>query len=51
MGYQCVDVSLRNGTIVKDVMVFNGEQMEWPHDSNPIETDDIAEISVSETTR
>ena len=51
MGYQCVDVCMRNGTIVKDVLVFNGEQMVWPDESKPIETDDIAEISISDISR
>ena len=47
MGYQRVDVKLRDGTTVKNVMVFNAEQMDWPDDSNPINTGDIADISLS----
>ncbi len=47
MGYQRVDVRLRDGTTVKNVMVFNAVQMDWPDDSNPINTRDIADISLS----
>lgn len=47
MGYQRVDVKLHDGTTVKNVLVFNTEQMDWPDDSNPIDTRDIANISLS----
>lgn len=47
MGYQRVDVRLRDGTTVENVMVFNAEQMDWPDDSNPINTRDIVDISLS----
>ena len=49
MGYQYVDVCLRNGSIFRDVIVFNGEQMEWPDDSRPIRSEDIDEITMSKT--
>ena len=47
MGFQRVDVRLRDGTTVKNVVVFNAERMDWPDDSNPIDTRDIADISLS----
>ena len=44
MGYQRVDVRLRNGQCVRDVIVFNAEELEWPR-RQPIESDDIVNIS------
>ena len=43
MGYQRVDVLLRSGRKVRDVLVFNAEEMEWP-DDQPIRSGDIAEM-------
>ena len=47
MGYQRVDVLLRNGRAVRDVLVFNAEEMEWP-DDRPIRSGDIAEMVPSD---
>ena len=47
MGYQRVDVLLRSGRKVRDVLVFNAEEMEWPDDRR-IRSDDIAEIVPSD---
>ena len=47
MGYQRVDVRLRNGQFVRRVLVFNGELMEWPDDRAPIRTTDVAAISLT----
>ena len=47
MGYQRVDVLLRSGRKVREVLVFNAEEMEWPDDRR-IQSDDIAEIVPSD---
>ena len=47
MGYQRVDVLLRSGRKVRDVLVFNAEEMEWP-DVRPIRSGDIAEMVPSD---
>ena len=47
MGYQRVDVLLRSGRKVKDVLVFNAEEMEWPDDRR-IQSDEIAEMVPSD---
>lgn len=44
MGYHRVHVSLRDGQEVKDVVVFNAEELDWPLDQRTIGSDDIAEI-------
>ena len=48
MGYQRVDVGLRNGDVVSDILVFNGEEMEWPTGDGQIRTEEIASISLSD---
>ena len=30
MGYHIVDVTLRNGEQVRNIVVYNAEEMEWP---------------------
>ena len=50
MGYQRVDVLLRSGRTVKDVLVFNAEEMEWP-DERPIRSSDIAKVAPSDPQR
>ena len=47
MGHQRVDVTLRSGQRVRDVIVLNAEEAEWPDDRAPIEIDDIADIEVA----
>ena len=47
MGHQRVDVLLRGGRKVKDVLVFNAEEMEWP-DDQPVRSGDIAEMAPSD---
>ena len=47
MGYQRVDVLLRCGRKVRNVLVLNAEEMEWPDDRR-IQSDDIAEIVPSD---
>ena len=47
MGYHIVDVILRNGERVRDVLVFNAEEMEWPAHKRPIRASEILEIKKS----
>ena len=47
MGYQRVDVELRDGLVVKNVLVFNAEEMEWPSGKDAIRPDDIVGITLS----
>ena len=47
MGYQRVDIRLRDGSEVEGVLVFNAEELEWPATRPPITPDDIAEIQLS----
>ena len=44
MGYHVVDVVLRNGQRVRNILVYNSEHMEWPSNKDPIRTDDILEL-------
>jgi hypothetical protein len=44
MGYQIVEVELRNGERIRDVMVFNAEEVEWPGESAPFGPEDIVGI-------
>ena len=48
MGYQRVDVLLRDGRAVRNVLVFNAEEMEWP-DDRPIRSGDITKLTMSAT--
>lgn len=47
MGFQRVDILLRDGEQVKDVLVFNAQHVEWPRGKPAISSDDIAEIKLS----
>lgn len=49
MGYQRVDIRLRNGRQVKQVLVFNAEVMEWPDEYRRIRVDDIADMVPSDS--
>lgn len=44
MGYHRVHISLRDGQEVKNVVVLNAEELDWPLDQREIVSDDIAEI-------
>ena len=48
MGYQRVDVRLRDGLQVRSVLVFNAEWIEWPDDQAPIRPSDLTAISLTE---
>ena len=51
IGYQRVDVTLRSGQRVRDVIVFNAQEAQWPDERAPIEIADIAEIEVADAGR
>ncbi len=44
MGYHVVDVILRNGERVQDIVIYNAEEMEWPAKKGLIEPEDILDI-------
>ena len=46
MGYQIVDVVLKNGTVLKKYVVFNSSYLKL-NDDEKIVADDIAEITLS----
>ena len=48
LGYQVVDVLLRDGHRVVGLFVYNAEQLEWPDDRPRIRPTDIAEIALTE---
>ena len=48
MGYHIVDVTLRNGERVLNIVVYNAEEMEWPAQQGRIEAGDILDIRKSE---
>lgn len=41
MGYQRVDVRLANNRKIKDVVVFNAEEIELPDDCGPCEIEEM----------
>lgn len=47
MGYQKVGVKLKDGKIIRNVLVFNAEEMEMPDKSGKIALSDIVEIKLS----
>lgn len=47
MGYQRVNVLLRDGRAVRNVLVFNADEMEWP-DERPIRSEDITAMTPSD---
>ena len=47
MGFQRVDIVLRDGEKVKNVLVLNARHVEWPNEKRAISSDDIAEIMMS----
>ena len=47
MGYQRVDVYLKNGREIQGIVVFNAEEMEWPSTYPSISSDDIEKIQLS----
>ena len=47
MGYHLVDITLRNGKRVRNIPVFNAQEIEWPATQNRIRADDIVEITTA----
>ena len=47
MGYQVVDVVVRSGERVCDVVVFNAQEVEWPAERGPIDPEDIVDIEAA----
>lgn len=48
MGYQTVDIRLRNGIRVNRLFVYNAQQLDWPDSRPAICSDDIEEIIVAQ---
>ena len=51
MGFQRVDIVLRDGEKVRDVLVFNAQHVEWPNEVRAINSKDIAEIKLSRNSK
>ena len=49
MGYQRVDIRLRNGRQVKQVLVLNAEVVDWPDEHRRIGVEDIADMVPSDS--
>ncbi len=47
MGYQVVDVRLKDGTRVLAVKVFNAEEIDWPADRGPMKLEEIEDIQLA----
>ena len=47
MGYQVVDIVLRSGENFRDIIVFNGQEVEWPEESPTIRPDEIIDIKMA----
>lgn len=47
MGYQIVDVTLKDGRVLKDVVVFNAEELKLPPEHKDINMDDVQDIKLS----
>ena len=47
MGYHVLDVLLRNSQRVRNVLVFNAQEMEWPPHQRRIQAEDIVDITKS----
>ena len=47
MGYQCVYIKLKNGEIIKRIVVNNAELLEWPPERSPLDLDDVLDVSLS----
>ena len=47
MGYHVVDIVLRSGENFRDIMVFNGQEVEWPEESPTIGPDEIVDIRLT----
>lgn len=48
MGYQVVDVKLKNGKVIKNALVFNAEELEIPNEKVKVRSSEIIKIKLSE---
>jgi len=44
MGYQKVDITLKEGTEIKDVFIYNGEELDLPEKYSSIKIIEIVKI-------
>lgn len=49
MGYQRVNVRLKSGKLIRDLIVENAEKMNIPEGAEPFKEEDIADIEISKT--
>ena len=45
MGYQIVDIILKNGQVLNQVNVFNAEELELPNEYKDLQVEDIKNIT------
>ena len=48
MGYQIVDVTLKDGRVLKNTVVFNAEDLKLPPEHRGVELEDVEEIRLSD---
>jgi len=48
MGYQVIDIILKDGRVITKVMVYNAEIVELPTEYNDVSEDDIKDIKKAE---
>lgn len=48
MGYQIVDVMLKDGRVLKNTVVFNAEDLKLPPEYRGVELQDVEEIKLSD---
>jgi hypothetical protein len=46
MGYQKIDITLKDGRIIINVIVYNAEELDLPDDYATIKSKDIAKIEL-----
>ena len=45
MGYQVVDITLKDGRVLKEIVVFNAEELRLPAEYKDLRIEDIEELS------
>ena len=48
IGYQIVNVTLKDGRVVKKTVVFNAEDLKLPPEYRGVELEDVEEIKLSD---
>ena len=46
MGYQLVDVTLKDGRVFKEILVFNAEELQLPPEYKDLKIEDIEDIKL-----